>query len=144
MDPRLSQCHALVGVRHRQPVHALGFQKATQHHGVGAVAQSFDDGNHARGAHMSFEQPDVVDQVARVHRQRRDVPGRRQGVHHGLEPVIRRHLDEHVGAVEGLGQLDKRGKVMQTMRIHALGFHGRNEGVPFGVAPTRRPKPKGI
>ena len=45
-DPRFSQCHALVGVSHGQPVHALGLQKATQHHGVGAIAKSFDDGDH--------------------------------------------------------------------------------------------------
>ena len=46
LDSRLPQCHTLVGVRHGQPVHTLGLQKTAQHHGVGAVAKSFDDGDH--------------------------------------------------------------------------------------------------
>ena len=93
---------------------------------------------------MGFEHANVVDQIARVHRQGRDVSRRCQRVDDSVDPIVGRHLDEDIGAVEGLGQLDKRGKVMQAMCLHTLGLHGCNHSVPLGVAPIRRPKPKRI
>ena len=99
--PGLDACfpkpHAFFRIRHRQAVDPLGLEDASQHHGVGAVAQPLDHGDDTGRPGRFLKQPDVVHDGGHVDGQSGDVFCRGQRLFQPGHGIFRPELHQDVG-----------------------------------------------